>query len=274
MECAVLRLALSAPVCNETCSAITHGCWLHPETAFIARRPLRMSLQKRNKLEMLPPRIHYTIRWLLNRQMSHLNGQIGRELLLRYLIAEAKPDAIVETGCFHGATTEFFANCTSNPVISIEVNPYYVEMAKLRCRSKSNVSILQGDSGSLLREILQSLPSSCELLLFYLDAHWYDYLPLEDEIRAIRDCSVQCVIVIDDFMVPFDAGYGYDRYGEVVLGPDYLRERGLWDTGELFYPSLPSYVETGARRGCCVIGRGAKVLDMLLGCPLLTKGPS
>jgi hypothetical protein len=40
------------------------------------------------------------------------------------------------------------------------------------------------------------------LPLFFLDAHWYDYWPLLDEIELITSKVPRCVIIIDDFQVP------------------------------------------------------------------------
>lgn len=61
--------------------------------------------------------------------------------------------------------------------------------------------------------------------LYFLDAHWEDYLPLPDEIRAIRPGTG--IIVIHDFTVP-----GHPEWDcpvrcngrDIFLSHDYLRE--------------------------------------------------
>lgn len=48
--------------------------------------------------------------------------------------------------------------------------------------------------------------------MFYLDAHWYDYMPLPDELAAIASQCQRGVIVIDDFLIPEQPKYLYDEY--------------------------------------------------------------
>jgi hypothetical protein len=48
--------------------------------------------------------------------------------------------------------------------------------------------------------------------LFYLDAHWYDYWPLCDEIRLISNHLHEAIIIIDDFEVPGRNDCSFDVY--------------------------------------------------------------
>jgi hypothetical protein len=48
--------------------------------------------------------------------------------------------------------------------------------------------------------------------LFYLDAHWYDYWPLQDEVKTISKLS-QFVILADDFKVPGKPQFENDNGG-------------------------------------------------------------
>jgi hypothetical protein len=50
-------------------------------------------------------------------------------------------------------------------------------------------------------------------ILFYLDAHWNDDLPLEEELELIFSVHPHAVVMIDDFQVPDDPGYQFDEYG-------------------------------------------------------------
>jgi len=78
--------------------------------------------------------------------------------------------------------------------------------------------------------------------------------------------------MVDDFQVPFDAGYRYDDYGlGRVLNADYIEPivgaHGL----RVFYPSTPSVNETGARRGCVVLAKNGALAQALASLPLLQE---
>jgi hypothetical protein len=48
--------------------------------------------------------------------------------------------------------------------------------------------------------------------MFFLDAHWLDNWPLEEEMRIITEKIPSAVILIDDFKVPGDSRFKYDKY--------------------------------------------------------------
>ena len=99
--------------------------------------------------------------------------------------------------------------------------------------------------------------------LFYLDAHWENHLPLKDELQIIFEHAQQFLILIDDFCVPHDAGYGYDNYGDgKSLELAYLRPLSQYRFA-VFFPTAPSVLETGYRRGCVVLARGDPIIDQL-----------
>ena len=91
-------------------------------------------------------------------------------------------------------------------------------------------------------------------VLFYLDAHWDDGdLPLAQELRTISEGWPDSVIVMDDFEVEGDPGYGFDEYGPGMrLSRRYLDDHVIEDY-VLLYPAAPSSSETGSRRGCGVL---------------------
>ena len=102
-------------------------------------------------------------------------------------------------------------------------------------------------------------------VFFYLDAHWA--LPLREEVQIISDTWSDIVILIDDFQVPDDPGYGFDDYGEGLrLTAEYLPE-ATWSRYAALYPVASSRVETGKKRGCIVLV--SKGLEALV--PRLTR---
>src|SRR5258705_166432 len=91
-------------------------------------------------------------------------------------------------------------------------------------------------------------------LFFYLDAHWDADAPVREELRIIAGHRPDVVMMIDDFCVPDDAGYGFDaQYGpgkRLTMEDTGLRElKGM----EIFWPAARSSEETGERRGCVVL---------------------
>lgn len=181
-----------------------------------------------------------------------MNGQAGRQQLLRELMCKAQFTRLVETGTYRGTTTEFLYHIAGKPIDTIEASPRFFEYSRRRYFHHPAVSTHLGDSGEYLR-LLAASRAPPGTVFFYLDAHWGSYLPLHDELTAIVEFWSDSVVMIDDFCVPDDPGYGYDDYGPgKSLTLDNLPPTCLagWT---LFYPAISSSEETGKRRGCCVI---------------------
>jgi hypothetical protein len=158
------------------------------------------------------------------------------------------------------------AECSKLPVYSVEANAQSYAFAKWRLRKHKNIRLSLGDSREFITEFMESEAAkySAHPLLFYLDAHWGEDLPLFAEVAKITSSFSKAVIIIDDFQVPDDDGYGYDDYG---VGKALTREyiAPLVDQFQLaeFYPRTPSIVETGDRRGCVVLARNPSLIDAL-----------
>jgi predicted O-methyltransferase YrrM len=200
------------------------------------------------------------------------NGQDGRKRLFEVLIAGVDPAVIVETGTFRGTTTEWLAT-KGRPVISIEADPRSYAFARLRLARLNAVSLHLGDS----REILASLAEKGRLfqegrrILAYLDAHWNADLPLSSEVDIIFTSNTRAVVVIDDFCVPGDPGYGFDDYGlGATLNVDHVSQVARKHKIAIFVPALPSDQETGFRRGCAVLAVDAEA-GLLRTCDLLRE---
>lgn len=192
-----------------------------------------------------------------------LNGQEFRAAVVRSLFVKIPFDQIVETGTFRGRTTSFFADLFPGPIITIEQNWRFFLFARRILLDRVNVVVEFSDSRAALHRLIEDGLHRSKLVFFYLDAHWYDDLPLYDEMRIIIANFDSFLVVIDDFKVPGDSGYGFDDYGSSkALTAEYLR--GVGDgTLPVYYPRLPASKETGARRGWAVIGRGPTVISAL-----------
>lgn len=213
------------------------------------------------------------------------NGQTARQALFVDILAKIQPNAIVETGTFLGTTTELMSQA-GLPVFSIELHPRNYGFARARFWRKRNVKLLCDDSRTGLRKLFDGPlgPLSGLIVFFYLDAHWNDDLPLADEVDIIFDQCPRAVVMIDDFEVPSDPGYGFDDYGPgKALVSGYITPAISAHHLQAFYPATPSaedYPSTPVaaaglavpgrlRRGCVVLAKKACHGQVLTSIPLL-----
>lgn len=181
------------------------------------------------------------------------NGQPIRKEIFNQIVSSIALDRIVETGCFMGDSVAFMSQTSGLPVLSSEINPHFFRIAKRRLVGFPSVALEHSDSRRFLRSLVER--GLCgEQTFFYLDAHWLEDLPLREEVDLIGTHWSQFVIMIDDFKVPDDPGYGYDRYGsDKMLTLGYLGPQ--IDTHNLvsFFPAAKSELESGGVRGCVVL---------------------
>jgi hypothetical protein len=172
--------------------------------------------------------------------------------MLRDLVRLCGFTQIIETGTFRGVTTQFLSDISGSPVHSCELLPRYFRFSTVRLATR-DIELENMDSRSFLLRLASRPDSATGPVLFYLDAHWREDLPLAEELRIIAPRWPNSIVVVDDFQVADDLGYAYDDYGpgkvldESLIPVEYLSE---WAVA---YPSLPSRHETGFRRGCCVL---------------------
>ena len=180
-----------------------------------------------------------------------MNGQRGRQGIVRQIFRSIPVEAVVETGTFRGTTSQFLADVSGVTVYTVEAHERYFRYATKRLVDR-DIRVAHQDSRSFLRNLTQELgPEST--VFFYLDAHWGEDLPLVEELEIIASNWPRSVIMVDDFEVPGDPGYGFDDYGPgKSLTEGLMRQISLagW---RLAYPALPSSGETGARRGAVIL---------------------
>jgi len=195
-------------------------------------------------------------------QLKPMNGQSARIALTREIINRCGIVRVVETGTYQGSTTEFFARF-GLPVITAEINPKFAAFSRERLKLWKNIELYESDSVQVIKKLVQESDSRSEPTLFYLDAHWAEHLPLREEAElAIANFS-KAVLMIDDFNIPDDPGYGFDDYGPSRrLDINYLRAANLPNL-VLYFPSTPSYLEDGYRRGCVVATAAPEIAAIL-----------
>lgn len=200
-----------------------------------------------------------------------MNGQTSRLEATRQIIHTLKIEYVVETGTFRGATTEWFSQF-GIPVESVEANERYFAFSLARLSRFTNVELALNSSIPFLKARIAAKPELRNLPhLFYLDAHWQNYLPLREELRLIFSRYTNAVVLIDDFKVVDDPGYKYDDYGpDKALNLDYLAHSDL-NSLSVFFPASPSGQETGARRGWVVLTTNSAAAKTLENNRLLRK---
>ncbi len=178
------------------------------------------------------------------------NGQHKRSLVVRELIGRFDPDTLIETGTHFGFTTRHLASY-GPPVYTVELDPGIRLLAKRRLRGRPNVTMVQGDSSTALAWIASG--ARIQRPFLYLDAHSPAGLPLRAELRTVLDRWPDFVLLIDDFKIPGDPGYGYWTFEGAALSIETL---SLPDDVVAAFPSAPASSETGARKGTAYLGRG------------------
>jgi hypothetical protein len=183
-----------------------------------------------------------------------LNGQAQRIRIVDELFASIGFECVVETGTFRGSSAEWFAARYARPVLTCELHPRYLAFSRRRLGGLPGVRVVAADSRAFLRSLAADPAFAHRRVLFYLDAHWGHDLPLAEELDTVFGRWSDALVLVDDFAVPGDPGYGFDDYGPgkrldfELLRP--LAGRGIG----AFAPVAPSTAETGTRRGCVVLG--------------------
>jgi len=164
--------------------------------------------------------------------------------------------SIVETGTFMGYSTSFMAEKFPHiPIHTCEINKRNFIISRNNLKKYKNVTVHLGESPKILERLIKS-KSLGDRPLFFLDAHWLDNWPLEDEMRIITNSLSKAIIMIDDFKVPDRPEFIYDKYGKKecsieligphmfkknsykILLPDYGRD--IFKNGN-YHPVLSGY---------------------------------
>lgn len=184
-----------------------------------------------------------------------MNGQHGRRELVRRIATGIRFRYVIETGTHRGATTGFLADVTGAPVHTVDTDPVSGGYAARVFAGRTDVTVSVDDCRRFLERVAGEQVRT-DPVLFYLDAHWdAQDLPLWEEIRFVFANWDHPVVVVDDFAVPGDPGYGFDAYGvgRSLCLDDLLPH--LPEAVEAWFPTLPSGSESGSRRGCVVLVR-------------------
>jgi len=145
-------------------------------------------------------------------RLSDGGGPLGFDITTAiqfdYLIRRYKCDSIFETGCFLGDTTEYLSKMYPQlTIISCDINDDYFKFTRNRLKKSKNV-ILENTNSP---EVIIKYQGQFKTPFFYLDAHWYGYWPLIDEIRSIQ----KGIVCVDDFNIENER-FSFDTYDNQV----------------------------------------------------------
>lgn len=158
--------------------------------------PLQRRLDHQRQMEQLAWWREQKSRFL---PLPHLMKQ---EILKGYA-GEYNLSIMVETGTYMGEMVEALRE-TFEKVYSIELSEKFAQRARKYFRGRSNVKILQGDSGDVIGELLKEIDQAT---LFWLDGHWSadetargrKSTPIMEELdHILRAKDLRHVILIDD----------------------------------------------------------------------------
>src|SRR3990167_8993851 len=121
-------------------------------------------------------RLEYSVGRKLLSLQTPMNGQEGRRAIAKAIIAGCRIARIVETGPLRGTTTEWLAQF-GIPVMTCEIDPRHAAFSASRLRPLANVTIEKCNSVDLLARLSKQNFDRAAPTLFYLDAHWQEYLP-------------------------------------------------------------------------------------------------
>lgn len=199
------------------------------------------------------------------------NGQAHRKVIFQELLSLFDFDAILETGTWIGNTTGYMAKISNLPIYTCELDKLLHSLAKMRLKDVPNIILELSDSREFLKKMKRT-DIVKKRVFIYLDAHCNDDLPLQKELEIICSNWRDFVIMIDDFQVPGDVGYGYDNYGKKkILSLDMFSRTFSKHDLISFFPTLPSAEETGLKRGCVVLTRNGEWSEKLSRLQSLTK---
>jgi hypothetical protein len=189
-------------------------------------------------------------------RLSDGGGPFGFDITVALLADEVITaygcDAITETGCFLGDTTDYLARRYPDlPVYTCDTEPGFAAFTARRLAGNPNVAVSCEDSPAMLERV----SARHHRLFAFLDAHWAKPWPLVAEL----DTLTSAVAMIHDFDIGHPR-FSYDTYNGIACGPSVLAT--MTDPPCRYFaldpyvtPSVPC-LQTGRRTGVGLVAIG------------------
>ena len=147
--------------------------------------------------------------------------------------------SFVETGTLYGNTAGYTNRVFKTPVFTAELNSTHYLVSKANLVWARGVTQYKASSPDFLNQVCQGSVIG-DNPMFYLDAHWNEFMPLPDELTIIAENCEKAVILIDDFMVPWDDRFLYDEYPDIRIDVEIIN-RWLRPKREDISVYMPAY---------------------------------
>jgi hypothetical protein len=124
-----------------------------------------------------------------------------------------KAEYFIETGLYLGYTSYFVAkNFTNIKCYSCDNNIDHFNLAQNNIGTLDNLKTELICSPLGLYQLNKIYDDTIfeKYNVFWIDAHWYDYCPLNDEINYITQNYKKFTMFIDDFTIPYDNRFRND----------------------------------------------------------------
>ena len=165
-------------------------------------------------------------------------------------------ECCLETGTYTGNTDIWFSTRVKD-VYTVELTDKWYNYSKNKFKKQniSNINIFKDHSIHFLKNNLSKIKEKYNKILCFLDAHWEDDWPLNNEILEIAKVyKDSAIIIIDDFKVP-NRNFQFDSYKnqpcDLTFVHNALSNLGDYiyyynNTAENYHPSLrPNCIGVG-----------------------------
>jgi len=147
----------------------------------------------------------------------------------KHIIRKLEINSFVETGIWQGKQIKYVSDWFNEffgenyKMFEVDVKEEYVDSVKERYKENDNIFPILADSEEWLKENINLFKDN--RTLFFLDAHWYEKLPLRGEIESVLTLNNKPIIAIDDYLNPFNvSARGYDVYNGTPIGTEFIRD--------------------------------------------------
>lgn len=153
---------------------------------------------------------------------------IAKRMILRQYAKDYGVHVFVETGTFFGDTVDAVKDIF-NQIYSVELSDELYESDKIRFRGQKHISIVKGNSQTVLPQILRHITEPC---LFWLDAHY----------SGPYHCYSEGITAKGEKETPVLDELGY-ILSHTIKGHIILIDDARLFTGENDWPSIPELRE-------------------------------
>lgn len=201
--------------------------------------------------------------------MRGFHGNPIAQRLVNTLIGRAGVTSFVETGTHYASTAVYMAHSHPTlPIFTCEIDDRCHAASLAALRPYRNASLSKESSEKFIDRLIAENALG-GLPMFFLDAHWFDYWPLPDEVASIAKLP-RFIILIDDFMVPDQPHFETSAGGGGTIGEHRTKPDNRPCSMALIGSLLPqdcevAYPQYGRREA------GATERDHLVGYVLIAK---